>query len=406
MGAQQLWGLFFDYASFTSALFWMALFGWPQLKSIWFKFRERRRSGYVTSINHQYTDQLNVLMRSYREIPLWWFLVVFLCSFVPTIILLARGYLYIPIWTYFVALTTGALVVAPLGWLYAVSNFQLVCFLSFWPQDDFALHCILSNTVQPTGSTNELLYGLMVNSVHGHKNPVGAMVYGTIAGDAWYRAQIMLQDQKLGHYMHIPPRAVFFSQMFGSFIGVPVNYGVIRWILNTKHEYLSGIRMDPLHQWTGQQLITNLAVSTQYVLIGPKRLFAQALVHPVSYGFLIGALVPFLLFLLHWRFPRAKFNLWNCTIFFCALSTFYGNVSTGYISGLIGGYVVMYWAYRKRYETWAKYNYILAAAFDAGFNFNVLAIFIFFSAAKLVVMPVWWGNNKDNVERCFALEPP
>jgi hypothetical protein len=59
----------------------------------------------------------------------------------------------------------------------------------------------------------------MVNSIKGHKSPVGAMVYGTIAGDAWYRAQMMLRDQKLGHYMHIPPRTVFFSQLFGSFLG-------------------------------------------------------------------------------------------------------------------------------------------------------------------------------------------
>jgi drug/metabolite transporter (DMT)-like permease len=130
VGAQQLWGMFFDYASFTSALFWMALFGWPQLKSVWIKFRERQRSGYTKSINEQYTDQLNVLMRSYKEVPLWWFLALFMCSFVPTIIILTKGHLYIPLWTYFIALGTGALVVAPLGWLYALSNFQLVC-LSF-----------------------------------------------------------------------------------------------------------------------------------------------------------------------------------------------------------------------------------------------------------------------------------
>lgn len=214
----------------------------------------------------------------------------------------------------------------------------------------------------------------------------------------------MLQDQKLGHYMHIPPRAVFFSQIFGSFIGVPVNYAVIRWVLNTKHEYLTGTDIDPLHQWTGQQLISDLTVATQYVLIGPKRLFTQDLFHPVGYGFLIGGVVPVILFALHRLFPRAKFNLWNCTIFFCALSTFYGNISTGYLSSIIGGYVVMHWAYRRRYETWARYNYILGAAFDAGFNFNILVIFLCFGAGRIIAMPNWWGNDDKNIERCFALE--
>jgi hypothetical protein len=107
----------------------------------------------------------------------------------------------------------------------------------------------------------------MVNGITGHKNPVGASVYGSIAGDAWYRAQYLLQDQKLGHYMHIPPRTVFFSQVFGSLIGVPINYGVVRWVLNTKGEYISGAKIDPHHQWTGQALAENLTMATQYVLI-------------------------------------------------------------------------------------------------------------------------------------------
>lgn len=107
----------------------------------------------------------------------------------------------------------------------------------------------------------------MINAVSAHKNPVGASVYSSIAGDAWYRAQYMLQDQKLGHYMHIPPRAVFFSQIFGSFIGVPINYAVIRWVLDKKGDYLNGTLEDLTHEWTGQSLTYSLTIATQYVLI-------------------------------------------------------------------------------------------------------------------------------------------
>ena len=67
--------------------------------------------------------------------------------------------------------------------------------------------------------------------------------------------------------MHIPPRAVFFSQAFGATIGVPINYGVVRWVLNTKSQYLSGAEVDPTHQWTGQALTTYLSLGVQYVLI-------------------------------------------------------------------------------------------------------------------------------------------
>lgn len=86
------------------------------------------------------------------------------------------------------------------------------------------------------------------------------------------------------------------------------------------------------------------------------------------------------------------------------MAHFYGNISTGYLSSLIGGFVVMFWAYRYRYTLWARWNYILAAAFDAGFNFSMLLVFLCFGAGKIVLMPYWWGNEEGSSERCFALE--
>ncbi|CAG9936221.1 unnamed protein product [Clonostachys rosea f. rosea IK726] len=375
-----LWSMFFDYASYTSAISWMAIFGYKQIRSSLLKFHERATKKDA-KISEQYDDQLSILQRSYEEVPFLWFAILFGVSFIALVTIVATGNLYIPIWTYFVAVGTGAVVVVPLGWLYALSNFQL-----------------------PIGTTNELLYGLMVNAVNGHKNPTGASVYGSIAGNAWYRAQLNLQDMKIGHYMHIPPKAVFFSQVFGSFLGIPVNYAVIRWVLDTKFDYLTGEKEDPTHQWTAQSLASNLTMSVQYVLIGPRRLFQTHIYKIIPYGFLVGAVAPVIFFILNRYFPQAKFRLWNTTIYFSAMSTFYGNISTGYFSSFVGGFVVMFWAYRYRYEMWARWNYILAAAFDAGFNFNMLLIFLFFGAGKIINMPHWWGNEKASSERCFALD--
>lgn len=244
----------------------------------------------------------------------------------------------------------------------------------------------------------------MVNAVSGHKNPSGASVYGSIAGNAWYRAQWNLQDMKIGHYMHVPPRAVFFSQVFGSFIGIPINYGVVRWVIDTKRDYLTGKLEDPSHQWTAQSLTSNLTMGVQYVLIGPIRLFKDSIYKPLPYGFLVGAVVPVILYVLDRKFPKGKFRLWNSTILFSGLAYFYGNISAGFTSAFLAGLVVMFWAYRKRYDVWARWNYILAAAFDAGFNFNMLLIFLFFGSGKVTTMPHWWGNNEQSSERCFALD--
>jgi OPT family oligopeptide transporter len=125
LGAQMLWGIFFSYAAFLSAWVWAALFGYPSFKKAYQKFKNRNSEGNDKGINHQYNDQLNILMRSYKEVPLWWFGLLFACSFVSIVTMAAAGKIYIPVWTYFVALATGALVVTPLGWLYASSNYQL-----------------------------------------------------------------------------------------------------------------------------------------------------------------------------------------------------------------------------------------------------------------------------------------
>ncbi len=81
LGVHNLWTIFFDYASYVSAYSWIAFFGASNIRTAYKKFRARRNSP-GQGINHQYTDRLNVLMRSYKEVPFWWYLALFSASFV------------------------------------------------------------------------------------------------------------------------------------------------------------------------------------------------------------------------------------------------------------------------------------------------------------------------------------
>ena len=397
MGLQNVWATFFNYAKLPSAFVWMATFGASSMLATFKKNKQARRArkeaakqqsadgSSAPNIHHQYTDRLNILQRSYQEVPAWWFGLLFVIGVVILLAIVGSGHLFVPIWTVLVGLATGVIVVVPLGYLYAISNYQVAI-----------------------GDFNELMYGYMVQTKAGagHRHPAGPSVYGSIAGDAWYRAQYMLQDQRIGHYMHIPPRTVFFSQIFGSILGIPINYGVIRWVLNTKFDYLAGNKKDPLNQWTGQSIVSTNTLGVQYAIIGPTRMFSQDIFRPLPYAFLFGALLPLPLYALHRAFPKSflKFHLWNTTIFFSGMSMFYGNISTGYFSSFIGGSIAMYWIFRYHFKIWKRYNYIVAAALDAAFNLNMLLIFLFFGSGKQISMPNWWGNNADSVERCFALE--
>jgi hypothetical protein len=88
--------MFFDYASYASALSWLVFFGFGQLKSTVAKLWERATHKDL-KISEQYTDQLSIIQRSYEEVPLWWFLGLFLAAFVSLLAIVATNSLYIPV---------------------------------------------------------------------------------------------------------------------------------------------------------------------------------------------------------------------------------------------------------------------------------------------------------------------
>jgi hypothetical protein len=87
-------------------------------------------------------------------------------------------------------------------------------------------------------------------------------------------------------------------QIFGTLLATPVNYAIMRAVLATKMEYVSGRKIDPNGQWTGQNLLSyntdgegsktcyKLTTGVLYALVGPKRLFEAAMFKPLPYGFM------------------------------------------------------------------------------------------------------------------------
>ncbi|KAK3829657.1 MAG: hypothetical protein J3R72DRAFT_456947 [Linnemannia gamsii] len=162
------------------------------------------------------------------------------------------------------------------------------------------------------------------------------------------------------------------SQLWGNLIGVPINYVVIRWVIDTKRPYLDGTKTGPLGQWSGQTPQSYLSQGIQYGTVDPTRLFQDTIYGPLRWGFLMEH------------------------------GTLYGNVSTGPLSSIIGSFVCMYYFFRYKHSTWVKYNYLIGAAADTGLSLAILVIFILFGSAKIIPMLEWWGNDKQSVEKCYG----
>ncbi|CAN8096086.1 unnamed protein product [Discula destructiva] len=370
-GAQFTWGIFMWYASYISSYIWTALFLGPKIKALW--KNRKNLAGYRT-------DRLNRIMQQYPDVKKWEWVVLALIPFIILLVIVATNSVWMSTWVYFVALAFGAAAMLPMSLVYAISGYSM-----------------------QVGIFNELIYGYLLEAPGSNRHPLGQLAYRIISGNTWYDSQSVLQDQKIGHYMHIPPRDVIGIQLFAFVVSLPVNYGVMRWVLATKYDYITGAKTDPSGQWTGQNFQSYNSEGIMYALVGPKKLFASAYFSPVLYGFMAGALTPIIIWLLHRRFPRLKFNLWNTTIFFASMATFRGNLSTGPFTAFIIGTVFNFYLFRYRHAWWNKWAYISGAALDTGYSMNLLFIFVFLGTTG-TVMVNWWGNNADNAERCFALD--
>jgi len=191
-------------------------------------------------------------------------------------------------------------------------------------------------------------------------------------------------------------------QIIANILALPVNYGVMRWVHASKFDYVSGAVVDPQGQWTGQDFKSYNAAGVQYALMGPKKLFASSFFSPVLYGFVAGAFSPLAVWLLHKKFLKIGFNLFNTTILFSSTAAFCGNLSTGPFTAILVSTFFNFFLFRYRRTFWNMWAYISGAALDTGFNANLLFIFVFLGTTS-AVMANWWGNNADNVERCFEL---
>ncbi|KAH7126019.1 OPT oligopeptide transporter [Dactylonectria macrodidyma] len=369
-GAQYTWEIFMWYASYISSFVWCGLFLGPKIVKIWRARKEK---------DEFHKDRLSRIIQKYPGMTKWEWAALTAIPIGILLVVVATKSVWMPLWTYFVALGFGAAAMLPMSLVYAMSGFSI-----------------------KVGFFNELIYGYMIDAKGSSRHPLGQLAYRIISGNVWYDARVVLEDQKIGHYLHLPPRDVIGMQIVANMLALPINYGVMRWVIATKFEYVSGQVVDPQGQWTGQEFKSYNTAGIQYALVGPKKLFASSFFRPVLYGFLAGGVAPVIIWLLHKKFPRVRFDLWNTTIFFASAAVFHGNLSTGPFTSILVGTFFNFYLYWYRHAFWNKWAYISGAALDTGFNANLLFIFVFLSTTG-AVMANWWGNNADNIERCFAL---
>lgn len=311
-------------------------------------------------IQNTHNDAHSRMMRAYPEVPIWWYLIILVISLVLGIVCVEIYPTEAPVWGIFLALALGIIFLIPIGLLYATTA------------NLFSLNVL-----------TELIAGYALPG-----RGIALMIIKSFGLNVNLQAIYFIQDQKLGHYGKIPPRATFKAQLVATFICVLVVMGVANWQINN---------FDDLCQKTDGNKFQcpneyiYYSASVFWGVIGPKRVFDQ--IYPVlKYTFLIGALIP-VPFYLYERFVSDKLSRWFNPILFCyGIINFYAPYNLSYATG--GMYVsfAFMWYLRNRYTSWfEKYTYVLSAGLSAGVAIS--AIIIFFAVQYKEVDLSWWGNN-------------
>ncbi|KAG2421023.1 hypothetical protein HFD88_000639 [Aspergillus terreus] len=311
-------------------------------------------------------------MLKYKEVPLWWYLVLFALAFLAGLIVNIKGQTTLPVWGYIIALLLGAF----------ISPFS----------------CILYG-LYGTGIATNQLSKMVAGALHPGR-PLAGLYFAS-----WSHQVILLSVNlsnwlKVGQYTKVPHRIMFATQIYGTLLGAALNYVVMTTIVTNQREIL----LDPIgnNVWSGStvQSLNSQAVTWSLAkdVYGVK---GRYLIVPL--GLVIGLALPFL----HWGliklFPRIRqWPLNTAIITSYAGQVYFGNTSWIWSSIAVGVFSQV-WLRRRMPKIYNDYNYLIGAALDGGSQLIVfiLSFAVLGASGTERPFPTWWGNPDGNPDHCL-----
>ncbi|KAF8139359.1 OPT oligopeptide transporter [Mycena galopus ATCC 62051] len=343
-----------SFASITATLMHALLYF---RKQIWVQSRRAL---------HEQPDIHARLMSRYPQdelilcpVPEWWYLILFLSMFVLGII----TFLY----------------VIPIGMIQAITNQQV------------GLNVI-----------TELIIGY---ALPGH--PVAMMMFKTWGYITMAQALQFTSDFKLGHYMKIPPRPMFWSQVIATIIAGTVQLGVQAWMFTNIKDFCAPNQKDGFICPSTQVFGT---ASIIVCVIGPRLMFSHGQTYYFShykstalvFFFLVGAAAPAIAWTLNRRYPNSFLKYVNPVIF-NGTGLIPPATALNYVPWAGVGFIFQY-VIRRRHFSWFVSNFspqlahVLSAALDSGVAVSIIVIFFALQFPKngtigLTNIATWWGNT-------------
>ncbi|PPQ95763.1 LOW QUALITY PROTEIN: hypothetical protein CVT26_015850 [Gymnopilus dilepis] len=316
---------------------------------------------------HEQPDIHARLMSRYEQVPEWWYMIIFLSMFAIGIVSIEVWPTQMPVWAFILALVIAFTYVIPIGMIQAITNQQV------------GLNVI-----------TELIIGYALPG-----RPVAMMMFKTWGYITMAQALTFTSDFKLGHYMKIPPKPMFWCQIIATVIAGTVQLGVQAWMFTNIPDMCSPSQKDgficPSTEVFGTASIIFVLASASYLHM------SDVPNSPLVFFFLIGAITPVIPWALSKKYPNS-FLKYVKPVIFNGTGLIPPATAINYVPWAAVGFVFQYVIRRRHFSWWTKYNYVLSAALDSGVAVSILVIFFCLEFPKngtigTTNILTWWGNT-------------
>ncbi|KAI5467679.1 OPT oligopeptide transporter protein-domain-containing protein [Mariannaea sp. PMI_226] len=353
----------FFFAIYTSTITYGILYHRQEIamdfRDLIDSFRSHKRKHETRG--RQILDVHNRLMKSYREVPEWWYFVVLVMSLALGVIGLAKWPTHTSPAVVLYGIVLCLIFVVPIGIIRAMTGVEV--------------------------TLNVLAEFIGGSWVEG--NALAMCFFKTYGYVTCAHALSFSNDLKLAHYLKIPPRFTFWAQMVPTIISTFICVSIVQYQVNLKDVCTEKAP----YRFFRPGINTFFTAAVLWGTVGPRRMwgvggqYTETLV-----GFPLGVLVTMILWWLGRKYPNNKIirNAHPVVIFTGGLIWAPYNISYIWPAVPIGW---LSWVYIKsRYlGFWSKYNFVISAAFSAGIAISALVIF--FALQYKGIELNWWGNN-------------
>ncbi|URD76114.1 OPT oligopeptide transporter protein [Musa troglodytarum] len=228
------------FATLTATLSHVFLFNGAYILKLWRQTASKMHDNYLDIHGR-------IMKANYEAVPQWWFHVI-LVVVMALAIFTCEGFgkqLQLPYWGIFLAIAMAF-----------VFTYSITCFVSLLLQEP-GLNII-----------TEMVIGYIMPG-----KPLANVVFKTYGYISMTQAHTFLADFKLGQYMKIPPKSMFFAQLVGTVVASAVYFGTAWWLLGTITSICDTSKLPEGSPWTCPSDAVFFSASIIWGVVGPLRMF-------------------------------------------------------------------------------------------------------------------------------------